>query len=75
MIELTELEKRKKNELKFLQVQGKMFKGLKCTLYEARQPSVQNNEGATQLFDTLKQIKSFPGILYSIFPEATNSSN
>ena len=35
---------------------GKCSEGLKCTLYEARQPSVQNNEGATQLFDTLKQI-------------------
>ena len=35
---------------------GKCSEGLKCTLYEARQPSVQNNEWATQLFHTLKQI-------------------
>lgn len=35
---------------------GKCSEGLKCTFYKARQPSVQNNEGATQLSDTLKQI-------------------
>lgn len=29
---------------------------MQCTLYETRQPCVQNNEGATQLSDTLKQI-------------------
>ena len=30
--------------------------GLKCTLYEARQPTVQNNEGATNLSYSLKSI-------------------
>ena len=34
----------------------KSSEGLKCTLYEARQPTVQNNEGANNLFDSLKSI-------------------
>ena len=34
----------------------KSSEGLKCTFYEARQPMVQNNEGANNLFDSLKSI-------------------
>ena len=29
--------------------------GLHCSLYEARQPTVQNNDGADDLFESLKQ--------------------
>ena len=34
----------------------KSSEGLKCTFYEARQPTVQNDEGANNLFDSLKNI-------------------
>ena len=34
----------------------KCSEGLRCTLYEARQPTVQNNDGANNLFESLKQI-------------------
>ena len=49
---------------------GKCSEGLKCTLYAARQSSVQNK---WQLNPQAN--KSFSRILYSIFPKATNSSN
>ena len=42
--------------------------GLKCTLYEARQPTVQNNEGASQLFDSLKEINPSLGFC-AVFSE------
>ena len=47
---------------------GKCSGGLKCTLYEARQPNVQNNEGASQLFDSLKEINPSLGFC-AVFSE------
>ena len=39
----------------------KCSEGLRCTLYEARQPTVQNNDGANNLFESLKQINTSLG--------------
>ena len=52
-----------------LKYREKSSEGLKCTLYEARQPTVQNNEWANHLFDSLKSINP------SLGTKACNDSN
>jgi len=42
--------------------------GVKCTLYEARQPTVQNNEGTNELLESLKQINPYLGFC-SVFSD------